>query len=201
MTVLTVPQTIQYARNAGFSGQALTDVVAMAIQESSLNTNAYNNSGASGILQIKPIAAQDVGADYSRVTDPQYAFNTGYKLYQKYGFSPWASYTSGDYRQYLPQVSADIGGTTSGGGSTSNSIPVLTGVGNVVGDVTSFGTNAAGGVANAVQSFDPLGGIKDATFGAAQGFLRDTGRALFPWLIFIGLAAFVTLDLLHKSNG
>jgi surface antigen len=121
MPNLTIQQAAQYARNAGFTGNDLVTILAIAMAESNLNTDVVNGIGATGILQIYLKAHPDVTS--SQAKDPQFSFNYGYKLFKARGnFCDWQSYdcqicgncnpTTGwdnRYKQFIPQVQAALG--------------------------------------------------------------------------------------------
>lgn len=113
MGTLTVAQAQSYAQSAGFTGNALNIIVAIAQAESSLNTNAKgtNTDGSidRGILQINNKWHAEVSD--ACAYDPACAFQQGYRISNKgTNFSPWSTYTSGAYKKYLS------------GGSNSNSV-------------------------------------------------------------------------------
>ena len=106
MSTITVAQAYGYASAAGFTGNALNIVVAIAQAESGLVTDARNTAGNTppstdrGILQINSYwhpEYTDACCD-----DPACAFKAGYTI-SKEGtdFSPWSTYTSGAYLKYM----------------------------------------------------------------------------------------------------
>ncbi len=117
MATITVGQAIQYARNAGFTGQSLVDIVAIAWAESNFNTTVVNSIGATGILQILLSAHPDVSS--AQAKDPAFSFKYAYKLSGGgKNFCAWQSYKTScgrgydnRYAQYVPQVQAQIGGS------------------------------------------------------------------------------------------
>lgn len=107
MATLSVQQAASYASAAGFSGQALNIVIAIAQAESSLNTQARHvNAGGSvdrGILQINNVYHAEVSD--ACAYDPACAFGAGYKIASGgSNFTPWSTYNSGAYKQYLQQL-------------------------------------------------------------------------------------------------
>lgn len=118
MAKLSIQQTAQYGRNAGFSGDNLVIIVAIAMAESSLDTHAINHANANGtsdygILQINSVhfgtrfTARD-GQSYTvsetAAFDPQIAFYYGYALSGGTNFKPWSTYKNGAYLKYIDQV-------------------------------------------------------------------------------------------------
>lgn len=116
MAVLSVSQATQYAAQAGFSGNAQNIIVAIAQAESGLNPQAQNcnNPGGTcdrGILQINSYWHSEVSDQCAY--DPACAFQAAYRISGNgRNFSPWTTYTSGAYKQYLAQNNAAAGSTT-----------------------------------------------------------------------------------------
>jgi Lysozyme like domain len=111
VSVLSPAQIQQLAANAGFSGDDLNTAVAIALAESfpSGNPNSYNpetsagapaGKGSYGLWQIYLAAHPEFAGQ--NLFDPQTNANAAYSVYLKAGgFSPWTTYTSGAYQQYL----------------------------------------------------------------------------------------------------
>jgi hypothetical protein len=109
---LTYAQILPYAQSAGFSDGDDVVAAAIALAESSGNPAAVgdqslapSNGPSYGLWQINVGANPQFAND--NLTDPQTNANDAYELYQAAGnsFSPWTTYTSGAYEQYLPQGS------------------------------------------------------------------------------------------------
>lgn len=111
---LTHDQIQAYARNAGFSGDSLTTIIAIAYAESGGDTTATNTSGNSagidrGIVQINSFYHNEVSD--ACAFDPACAFKAAYAISNNgTSFAPWATYTNGNYKTFM--------GATSGGTST-----------------------------------------------------------------------------------
>ena len=138
MSTLTVAQARADAGAAGFTGAALDTIVAIAQAESGLVTDARNINADShvfpdghvgpstdrGILQINNFwwpQFSDAQCD-----DPVQAFAAGYLISQRgTTFTPWSTYTSGAYRQYMPIPGASSGAGAAGSGTaiTMRQIP------------------------------------------------------------------------------
>lgn len=101
----------QYATNAW---AALMAAIAMA--ESSGNSEAYNASGATGLWQI--LGAVN-SSDQSSLTDPTVNAHEALLKLQSQGLAAWTTYTSGAYKQFLSGVSASALPTSSGSGSNT----------------------------------------------------------------------------------
>lgn len=107
---LTADEISVFAANAGFTGDALRTAIAIALAESGGNPGAYNpetrakggtpvGQGSYGLWQIylrdhPEFAGQDL-------RDPQVNANAAYSIWSRKGFSPWTTYTNGDYAAYL----------------------------------------------------------------------------------------------------
>lgn len=105
---LTSSEISVYASNAGFSGEALSIAVAIALAESSGNPNAYNpeteagapqGMGSYGLWQI--YLNQHPEFQGQNLYDPQTNANDAFSIYQRAGFQSWATYNSGAYQEYL----------------------------------------------------------------------------------------------------
>jgi lysozyme-like protein len=116
MATLTINQAATYARTAGFSGDNLITILAIAMAESGLNTTIQNSIGATGILQIYLAVHPDVS--YAQAIDPGFSFRYAWKLSNGgQNFCPWQSYDSNvcgrdwdnRYKQFLPTVRAALG--------------------------------------------------------------------------------------------
>src|SRR5713101_2107804 len=120
MATIDTPTAIGYARAAGFSGDALVDIVAIAWAESSLNTDPPPNSlgpnGPRGILQIYLAVHPDV--TLAQALNPAFSFRYAYKLSGGgASFCAWQSWSGAGcgkgydnrYAKYLPVVRAALG--------------------------------------------------------------------------------------------
>lgn len=101
-----------YASNAGFSGESLDVITAIAQAESSLDPNATNDNKDSngnvlstdrGILQINDKWHPEV-SDLDAF-NPVTAFREGYRISSAgTDFTPWSTYKNGAYQRYMPGV-------------------------------------------------------------------------------------------------
>jgi Lysozyme like domain len=96
MTVLSPGEIKAYAAQAGFSGQALNTMVAIALAESGGDTSSQNvndpNGGSFGLVQINGSHFHSGGTSKTCALDPQCSMNYAYELYTSQGFEPWGSY-------------------------------------------------------------------------------------------------------------
>jgi murein DD-endopeptidase MepM/ murein hydrolase activator NlpD len=105
VTVLNADQLTMYAQQAGFSGQALQNIVAIALAESGGDTNAYNGNdpsgGSYGVLQINGVHFGN-GTSKSCAQDPACSFKYAYQLSNGgSNLNPWSTFTSGLYRNFI----------------------------------------------------------------------------------------------------
>lgn len=118
-TILTPAQIAYYAQTAGFDGQDLNIAVSIALAESGGNPNVYNpetaaaggtpqGEGSYGLWQIYLKDHPEYASD--NLYDPQTNANDAYEVYSKAGgFSPWATYNSGEYQAHLaPAATAPV---------------------------------------------------------------------------------------------
>jgi hypothetical protein len=123
---LSPAQIAQYAAAAGFTGNDLLTAVDIALAESNGgNPNAYFNEsqdvpgrygrtsandgkGSYGLWQIYLAAHPEFAGE--NLADPQTNANAAYSIYAiAGGFTPWSTYTSGEYGMYeSPAVLAAV---------------------------------------------------------------------------------------------
>jgi hypothetical protein len=110
VSALSPSQIAQYAAAAGFAGNDLLTAVDIALAESGGNPAAYNpetaaaggtpqGQGSYGLWQIYlKMHPEFAGAN---LADPQTNANAAYSIYAiAGGFTPWSTYTSGEYGMY-----------------------------------------------------------------------------------------------------
>ena len=115
MTVLSAGQIAGYAEAAGFSGAQVPIAVAVALAESGGDPTAENHDSNGttdyGLWQINSVH----GYDPNQLLDP--AFNAK-AAYEVSGggthWTPWVTYNSGAYKQYLGQATGATPVPTSG---------------------------------------------------------------------------------------
>jgi hypothetical protein len=122
---------------AGFQGSAAQTMYAIVMAESGANTTAHNNKrpdDSYGLAQVNmidslgPQRMQQFGLKSATdLFDPLTNLKVAYALSNGgTNFSPWTTYTSGKYQQYMGQTGAQVhssgagwgGGGGSGGGSS-----------------------------------------------------------------------------------
>jgi len=113
-------EAARYFYQAGFRGQALITMVAVAVGESGLNPGARGDTSITnrtwgpsiGLAQIRSLNAQSGTGqtrDATRLADP--AFNAAAAFEISGGgrnFRPWTVFTSGKYRNHLGQAQAAV---------------------------------------------------------------------------------------------
>jgi Lysozyme like domain len=102
-----------YAETAGWTDSDLQVAVAIALAESGGDPNAVGDlnitpGGSIGLWQINLQAHPEY--DAQSLTDPQTNANAAYAIYQAAGntFSPWSTYTGGQYAKYITQAQAGV---------------------------------------------------------------------------------------------
>lgn len=104
---ITVQEAMADAQQAGFTGQSASTIVAIAEAESNLNPTArgINTNGSidRGILQINNVYHSEVPD--SCAYDPTCSFQQAYRISDAgTNFTPWTTYNSGAYQQYLTSL-------------------------------------------------------------------------------------------------
>lgn len=129
MSQLSPNQIASLAYQAGFRGMALTLATAVALAESSGNTDAYNpetaagtpqGMGSYGLWQIYRNAHPEFGN--ANLYDPAINAQAAYSVYRAAGnsFTPWSTYNNGsalNYARQLQGLSYTTGGSEMGGGT------------------------------------------------------------------------------------
>lgn len=144
------------ARGAGFTGDGLNIIVAIAQAESGFIPNATNvNKDGSidrGILQINDFWHPDVSTDCA--FNPNCAFQQGYAISNGgKNFNAWASFTNGQYLKYIKNAKQ---------GNNTQTVQQLLGTFYDPGNISqSYGVaelgNSANGIHSGVDYSEPLG--------------------------------------------
>ena len=95
-TYLTADQVASAASSAGFIGDGLVTMIAIAYAESTFNPNAVNGP----YIGLWQVGGYHVPSP-SRLFDPYYNAQIAYKLSGGSDFGPWQTYTQGTYKKYL----------------------------------------------------------------------------------------------------
>ena len=105
MAQLTQDQLSADAQQAGFTGNSLLDIIAIAMAESGGNTLASNTAGNSagidrGVLQINSFYHPEVSS--SCAYDPICAFDSAFNISRGGSdFTPWSSFDNGSFKKFL----------------------------------------------------------------------------------------------------
>jgi hypothetical protein len=160
MTVLSPAQIAAHAQAAGFRGQALVTIVAIALAESGGNPAAKGDTtltnatwGPSiGLWQVRSLKAQSGTGrerDAMRLTDPAFNARAAWTI-SKSGttFQPWSVYTAGTYAAQLARAQAGVSGagatsSTDGAALAVDQAGLLDVPGNVVNGVESIAKSFA----------------------------------------------------------
>lgn len=138
---LTPEQVAAYAYQAGFRGDNLTTAVAVAYPESGLNPQSLNNNPSTGdysagLWQINYFGdlynerSQKYGTPEQLLADPARQAAAAFDVSgQGSNFSPWSTYKSGAYLQYVDAaqkaVNNFMGGGTSPGAVGSPNLQLI----------------------------------------------------------------------------
>lgn len=210
-------QLLQYAQNAGFQGQSAYTAAAIAQAESSgipSQINWNDPLGSYGLMQINQAAHPGTA---SEALDPQGSFNLAYQISNGgSNFSPWSTYNSGAYAQYMPATAngvTAVSGYADSGVNPSASFdgqpPVgtqfdpMTGL--PVGPGTGLDPNAVGGQPNLFGVPSTPGTAATVNNSWWQTLVNDIGNymirggliALAIVLIAVAASGFVKGELSH----
>jgi len=117
VTTYTYAQLEGLWEQAGGSKALAPVMAAIAMAESGGNSDAYNQSGASGLWQI--LGAVNP-SDQGHLFNPQVNAREALLKYQTQGLGAWVTYTDGAYKQYLKDnVGASVPGTAGDRGSNA----------------------------------------------------------------------------------
>lgn len=113
MTILSPVQITQYAYNAGFRGQALINMVAIAMAESGGNTLANNPNdpfgGSFGLVQINGAHFHPGGTSLSCAYSPSCAMQYAFMLSGSgHNFQPWGTWTNGSAGALLQKAAQAV---------------------------------------------------------------------------------------------
>jgi hypothetical protein len=149
MPTLTLQQAATYARSAGFTGDDLVDIVAVATPESSLSTTVVNSIGCVGVWQInQPVHVRD-HPTWTRawLQDPANNATAAKAIFDVQGMAAWQAWTDGSARAYLPAARAAV--AAAGGGTASGTAP---GPATQAGVLQDLGGAVAGAVGGTVAT-------------------------------------------------
>lgn len=127
MSELSPAEIARYAHEAGFRGQDLTIAVAVALAESGGDPRAHNDTppdNSYGLWQINmlgslgPARRREFGLESNReLFDPLENAKAANRISgDGRSWTPWTTYTSGKYRQYLDEARRGVEAMKRGGG-------------------------------------------------------------------------------------
>lgn len=151
MAALSSAQIRAYAQQAGFTGDTLNTMVAIAYAESGGDPHSHNSTppdDSYGLWQINmlgsmgPARRKKFGiSSNDQLFDPAINAKAAHIIYQEQGLKAWTTYTSGKYKQFLNGAPADTTGVTTGDSQQG----LLSGI---TGAINAVGTNLFNGIAN-----------------------------------------------------
>lgn len=183
-TLYSIPQMLDMARRAGYSGAGQVEIVAHALVESGGCSSAYNpESGAAGILQFLSSTASGVG-----LQDPynaQQSFDASFRLSGGSNFRDWTPYEpASDLDAALGQVRAAQGSRITAAaaqGRTAGGSGLLAGKQTDPWGIGQSIANAAGSIGG---SFAATGHrLQDSGQVAAGLLVMGVGAALLTWVL------------------
>lgn len=156
----TPQQIANQAAQAGFTGQGLVNITAIVEAESSGNASAINrNTNGStdyGLAQINSVH----GVSQAAMFDPAQNLAEAYKLSSGgTNFSPWTTFNTGAYKNFLSTAT----GATSGIGAADTSTPGSDEPGGAATTAGGASTGAPGGAGAANQAAPAAGGGSTVT--------------------------------------
>ena len=116
MAILSAKEVAEHCHAAGFSGESLVTIVAIAKGESGFNAAAVGDVGLQdgtwgpsvGLLQVRSLESQKgTGAIRDELAnfDPGHNAAAGWEISSRgRKFQPWSVFTSGTYKQFLAAV-------------------------------------------------------------------------------------------------
>ena len=153
--ILTTAQVVGFARQVGFSGPNLPIAVAIAHAESGFNSAAIGDVNLTepgeksvGLWQINYRPSRDAGVDYrnpSLTPEPLFNARSAYIISSNgTRFTPWSTFTSGAYLQYMQDAIDAINSLNGGKMPTLSFYPMPDGRGYYIfasdGAVYAFGS-------------------------------------------------------------
>jgi len=80
------------ALSVGFTEEQWPTVNRLIWKESRCNPNAYNRSGASGLMQVMPMWADDCGGTRHDLFDPTFNLSCSVHVFNVQGWTAWSTY-------------------------------------------------------------------------------------------------------------
>lgn len=187
MATLTLQQAATYARAAGFTGDALVDIVAVVPGESGGSTTVVNSIGCVGVWQInQPVHVKDhPGWTVAWLQDPANNATAAKTIFDSQGMAAWEVWTNGTAAASLPAARAavaSIGGASAAG--TTPGTPTATQA-DLLGSVVGGAQDVGGFLSGLTHTVIALA----QWMGDATNWLRVGQVVVGGGLVLIGLQA------------
>src|SRR4249919_3941193 len=91
-TVVPCREWVGSTRAAGFDDDQIAVVHRLMQRESGCDPNAHNPSGASGLMQVMPMWADDCGGLPGDLFDPNFNLRCAHHVYETQGWHAWSTY-------------------------------------------------------------------------------------------------------------
>jgi Transglycosylase SLT domain len=205
MTTYTYAQLEELWEEAGGPSDVAPLMAAIAMAESSGNSNAYNSSGASGLWQI--LGAPDGWTGSTDWFNPITNAQAAVAKYETQGLSAWTTYTSGAYKQFYNGSVPPATGGTGVSTTSSNSVDPST----ALSEMGELFHGAAQGLNWAFWLFEPgqgwralfaVGGIGSGVFAAklyTSPSVSQEKSAAFPAAILFTGVCLLCLYMTMRS--
>lgn len=169
MAVLSNAQVAAAAYAAGFRGEDLAKMTAIAKAESSNRTDVFNGTCCYGLWQINKNAHQNTVWE-ANWKDPVVNARMARKIFQSQGYGAWEVHSKGTYLMYMPaarraarrveNIAQGKGEQKGDAGGVSDWIwNIIKGAGNVVPGGNPLGPNAEDTLSGQVANKGLLGGF------------------------------------------
>ncbi len=194
MANLAPSQIAQLAANAGFTGAGLSTITAISLAESGGNPGAINYNDPGGSYGLTQINAAAHGSSFAQAAlDPQTALNEAFAVSGGgTNFSPWSTYNSGAYLDYMQQAQSDTNLTNNYSYFGVQQPPTQSDYPFTPQEVSDYGSF---GLSPVNDPFTPQQGSNYGSFGLAPVAPLDTGTASSGAAggsgLFSGLTSFI----------
>lgn len=204
MPFIPLESVAAFAHRAGFSGDGLITITAIAVPESGQHTEAHNNNAKTGddsygLWQINmrgalgPERRQQFGiADNTQLYNPLVNALAAFKLSNGgKDFTPWTTYKDGAYKASVGPATRAVAKLQSDGTTVENQI---VGTAN---DLAQKGDSTTNGSATGTSWSSIISGPFDAFTNKIQDLTWEVGAFIFA-VVFIVLGVIL---LMHNDIG
>jgi len=162
MAMLSAAQIKAYAKNAGFTGTVLDDMVGIAFAESGGNTNSHNSTppdNSYGLWQINMLGSMGAQrrvmfgiSNNDQLFDPATNAHAAYVVYKNQGLNAWTTYKNGAYLKHMdPSVAPATDLTPVSTDAPADSASAIgVGFSGVTAALNAVGANIFKGLANSI---------------------------------------------------